>query len=391
MKRILIQRDCKGITMAVAEHQRLLEYDTEQESERRMIGNIYLGRVANVLPGMQAAFVDIGKGKNAYLYRDELLPAHLEQKPKQKPSIERLVSQGDELLVQVTKEGIGKKGPRITTQISLPGRWVVYMPEADYVAVSRKIASEQEKMRLKLIGESLRMNREGLILRTVSEGESQESLEQDVRQLRDKWDRINKQAMHAHAPSELYSEPDLALRTARDLFSSDIDEFVCNDPETVDQVKQFVNKNHPALVDRIYLYESNKPLFEHYGLQDEIKQLFQNRQPLKSGGSVVMDFTEALTVMDVNTGKFTGTNNLEETILQTNLEAAEVIARLLKLRDIGGIIIVDFIDMETNEHREKVLHRMKELAALDRSRTYVVGWTGLGLLEMTRKKVRMNE
>lgn len=388
MKRILIQRDCKGMKMVVVDNEILIEYEEELEADKRMAGNLYLGRVADVLPGLQAAFVDIGRGKNAYLYRDDLLPVHLEHKPKPKPSIEQLVQEGQELLVQVTKEGTGKKGPRITGQISLPGRWVVFMPEADYVAVSRKIVSEQEKARLRQLGEQMKRKGEGLILRTVSEGESKAALEQDVLQLREQWHAIKEKAAESKAPCQLYSEPDLAIRTARDLFSLDIDELVCDDSETTERIRHFVKMKHPTLVDRIHLYTGEVPVFEYYGLQQQIKQLHQNRHPLKSGGSVVFDFTEALTVVDVNTGKFIGTNNVEETILQTNLEAADTIARLLRLRDIGGIIIVDFIDMETSEYRAEVLKKMKEATANDRSRTVVVGWTGLGLLEMTRKRVR---
>mgnify|MGYP001323072950 CR=1 FL=1 len=391
MKRILIQRDGNGMKMALTDDGALMEYDAERHEDRRIVGNIYLGRVRNVLPGMQAACVDIGTGKNAYLYRDELLPVHLEQRPKQKPSIEQLVSEGQHVLVQITKEGIGKKGPRVSAQISLPGRWLVYMPEADYVAVSRKIASDEEKARLKKIGEELRQEGEGLILRTVSEGEAKESLEADLLQLRERWNRIKELKAQSKAPCELYSELDLALRTARDLFSSDIDEFICDDPMTADQVRRFVQAHDPALAGRIRLHQDELPLFERYGVDREVRRVFQNRHPLKSGGSLVVDFTEALTVFDVNTGKFTGSTDLEETIVQTNLEAADAIARILRLRDIGGIIIIDFIDMEKSSSREQVLQRMKELAARDRSRTVVVGWTGLGLLEMTRKKIRASD
>ncbi|WP_052487213.1 Rne/Rng family ribonuclease [Gordoniibacillus kamchatkensis] len=390
MKRIVLQSGADMTRVALLEDELVMEFDMDRPLERQQAGSVYLGRVVNVLPGMQAAFVDIGLEKNAFLYIDDLLPAHLEKQPAVKPSITELVKPGQTLIVQVDKEPSGTKGARVTTHYSLPGRWLVYMPQASYVAVSRKIEPDNEKRRLKTLGEQMRQGDEGIILRTVSAGQSVEALLGDLSLLREKWQAVLAAAQTAKAPSLLYRDADLLQRTFRDLIRQDVDDIVVDSAAAADKLRELLLPHAAESVPLIRVHDGAAPIFEAYGVNEQLEKAFRRKVWLPSGGYLIVDQTEALTVVDVNTGKYTGTVALEETVLHINLEAADAIARLLRLRNIGGIVIVDFIDMAEDANRSAVLARMTEAVNRDRIKTNVVGWTKLGLLELTRRKSRDN-
>lgn len=390
MKQLFIHSSHDVTQSALLENGKLVEFSLEKATGKSLIGNIYKGKVVNVLPGMQAAFVDIGLSKNAFLYVDDALHPHLDKQPKDKPSITELLTPGDELLVQVMKEPLGGKGARVTTHFSIPGRWLVYMPGADYVGISKKIDQETERLRLKSLAEDIRFEGEGLIMRTNAEGESRVSLEEDLNGLRAIWNQVIALSGSSAAPAELHKDSGLVHRLIRDVITPDTDELIIDDEDCLRDAKEYVRQAAPALQNRIRLYREQQPLFEQFGVKDQIDKAFQARIWLKSGGYLVWDQTEALTVIDVNTGKYTGTASLEETVFLTNLEAAEEIARLLRVRDVGGIIIVDFIDMDTEDHRHQVVQRLETTMKRDRTKCQVVGWTRLGLLEITRKKAREN-
>jgi len=388
LKRIVVHGHRDETTVALLEDGKLTEFFVERPNVRKLVGNIYKGKVVNVLPGMGAAFVDIGIEKNAFLYIDDLLPAHLEHQPKVKPSIDTLVRAGDELLVQIVREPVGTKGARVTTHYALTGRWLVYMPEAGYVALSKKIEDEEERKRLKALGERLCSGKEGVILRTVANGEGFEALESDMKLLRERWKRIEASASRLQAPNEVYADVELVPRLIRDIVTDQIDDIVVDEPDRLQEAKRMLESIAPRLADRVRLHEDRKTIIEAYGVKDQLELALQPKQWLASGGYVVIDQTEALTVVDVNTGKYTGSTNLEETVLTTNVEAAEEIARQLRLRDIGGIIVIDFIDMELEENRRRIIEALEAAVQKDRTKAHIVGWTKLGLLEMTRKKVR---
>ncbi|MFD2612576.1 Rne/Rng family ribonuclease [Paenibacillus gansuensis] len=379
--------------VALLEHGKLVEFYEEHKQERTMAGNIYRARVVNVLPGMQAAFVDIGQKKNAFLYVDDLLDPHLEKQPKNKPSITALVREGEELLVQVTKEPSGSKGARVTTHFALPGRCMVYMPFADYVGVSRKLGSEAERNRLKLLGEQLREPGEGIILRTAAEGAGAEQLSYDLLFLRKLWTSIYERRKESEAPCLLYGELDVVPRLVRDAFTTEIDRMSINEQDKLQSIVSLLQGFAPELVSRVTYAPTPESRSRMQGIERELERSFQRKVSLASGGYLVVDSTEALTVIDVNTGKYIGTDgkdSLELTVFDTNMEAAEEIARLLRLRDIGGIVIVDFIDMQQDRHKEEVQERLVSTMKKDRSKHHVIGWTKLGLMELTRRKIREN-
>ncbi|GAC41380.1 Rne/Rng family ribonuclease [Paenibacillus popilliae] len=388
MKQMIVHCEEQVTQMALLEHGRLVEYAVEQATGTTSVGSFYKGRVVNVLPGMQAAFVDIGQKKNAFLYVDDCLHPHLEKQPEQKPPITSLLRVGQELIVQVMKEALGGKGARVTTHYSLPGRYLVYMPNADYIGVSKKIEQEAERTRLKQLAEELRENEEGLIIRTVAERESRETLQGDIETLRELWKRTTLRSSQAEAPALLHHDLNMVERLVRDAFSREVDQLLIDNVRQAERLHTFVRSVAPDLEDRIHTYKEAEPLFRRYHVHEQLDKAFQRKTWLESGGYLVWDQTEALTVVDVNTGKYTGTSHLEETVYTTNMEAAEEIARLIRLRDIGGIIIIDFIDMDTEEHRQHVVEQLETMMKKDRTKCLVVGWTKLGLLELTRKKVR---
>lgn len=390
MKQIVVRYESGASSVALMEDGQLAEFFVEQPGERERAGNIYKGKVVNVLPGMQAAFVDIGLKKNAFLYIDDLLPVHLDKKPKVKPSITELVKEGEEILVQVRKEPLGTKGARVTTHFTIPGRWVVLLPDADYVAVSRKIESEQERQRLKAIGSQIKRQGDGVIIRTVAENESLDALAKDMGMLDDIWAGIGRRAAETEAPTLLYRDLGMVPRLVRDLFSDSVEELVIDDGRSAAEIGMLISSMAPELGNRIRVYDGADSVFRHYSIDEQIERAFRRKIWLKNGAYLVVDPTEALTVIDVNTGKFTGTVDLEMTVFETNMEAAEEIARLLRLRDMGGMIIVDFIDMSEEKHRRLVTDKLEHCMRKDRTKVQVVGWTKLGLVEITRKKVRPN-
>lgn len=388
MKQMIVNCSPPITRMALLEEGALVEYAAEREQQQGLAGSYYKGRVVNVLPGMQAAFVDIGHKKNAFLYVDDVLHPHLDKQPAVKPSIDALLKPGQEIVVQVRKEPHGGKGARVTTHYTLPGRWIVYMPGAEYVGVSKKIAREAERNRLKGIGERLRTGEEGLILRTVAEDEPASSVEGDLELLRSQWERIVRRAAQTPAPGLLHRDLSIVQRFIRDAFDPEKDELWIDSPRAAEEAEAFLHDLAPDRHKPVRLYAGSEPIFEARGVQEQLRRGFSRKIALNGGATLIWEETEALTVIDVNTAQYTGVASLEETVTAANLRAAEEIGRLIRLRDTGGIIIVDFIDMEREENRKLVTDRLESVVARDRTKTHILGWTRLGLLEMTRKKTR---
>ncbi|AIQ65146.1 ribonuclease [Paenibacillus stellifer] len=388
MKQMIVHCSEHVTRMALLDEGKLVEYAAERGEQEELVGSYYKGRVINVLPGMQAAFVDIGQKKNAFLYIDDVLHPHLEKQPPVKPSIDTLLHPGQEIIVQVRKEPRGGKGARVTTHFTLPGRWMVYMPSAEYVGVSKKIVRDSERNRLKALGERLRENEEGLIMRTVAEDEPPEAVEGDLETLRAQWKGILRRADQAEAPALLHRDLSIVQRFLRDAFDPKQDELIIDSARAAKEAEVFLEDMAPGRPGAVKLDEAGDSVFVRYRIWDELNRSFARKIMLDGGGTLIWDETEAFTVIDVNTAQYTGGSTLEETVTRTNLLAAEEIGRLIRLRDTGGIIIVDFIDMEQEEHRKLVTDRLESVLAKDRTKTHILGWTRLGLLEMTRKKAR---
>jgi ribonuclease G len=391
-KQILVSTDNRELRVAILEDGRTVEYYLERGAgEKGVVGNIYKGRVANVLPGMQAAFIDIGIEKNAFLYIDDalsLLPGDLP--PERKPQINELLREGQEIIVQVSKEAVGSKGPRVTTNLTLPGRILVMMPNATYVGVSRRIEDEAERERIKGIAEKIRDENTGVIVRTAAEGADESAFESDYTFLKAQWQRVQKQAKTVKVPGIIYRDLDLLSRSVRDFFTDDVDEFIVDSMEAYETVRELLQYGSRHLQERVRLYRGRENLFSAHRIDQDLEKALKRKVWLKSGGFMVIDQTEALTAIDINTGKFVGTTSLEETVLKTNLEAARELVRQIRLRDIGGIIIIDFIDMRDPAHKQLVLEELEAQLKKDRTRAHVLGMTQLGLIEMTRKKVRQS-
>ena len=381
--------------VALVEDKELVEIYIERPCSARMAGNIYRGKVSSVLPGMQAAFIDIGHEKNAFLYVGDIL-SNKDYSEDDEDSVQDvreynicdLIRAGQELTVQVIKEPIGSKGPRVTTNITLPGRHLVLLPDAEYTGVSRRIENDNERMKLKKIAEKIKPEGIGLIVRTASEGMEEEDFIQDLNFLIKLWDSIKQKEHSGPVPRCIHKDLSLVYRAVRDMFTLNIDKFIINDRQQYAKVLELVDMISPALKNRVEYFSKNYDMFEYYQLESRITKALSRKVWLKCGGYLVIDRTEALTVIDVNTGKFVGGRSLEDTVLKANIEAAREIARQIRLRDIGGIIIIDFIDMHQHEHQQMVLDALKQALRKDRTKTTVVGMTGLGLIEMTRKKVR---
>ncbi|WP_189165293.1 Rne/Rng family ribonuclease, partial [Sphaerisporangium melleum] len=386
VERVMVVRRQHGRTqIAVLEDGVLVEHYVDRESSQSYVGNVYLGKVQNVLPSMEAAFIDVGKGRNAVLYAGEVNfdTAGLEGQPKR---IESALKSGQSVLVQVTKDPIGHKGARLTSQISLPGRYLVYVPDGSMTGISRKLP-DKERSRLKAILKKVMPENAGVIVRTAAEGASEEELARDVARLSAQWENIQRKAKSASPPELLSSEPDLTVRVVRDVFNEDFSSLVVAGDEAWGTVDEYVRYVAPHLSDRLTKWEDGD-VFAAYRIDEQIAKAMERKVWLPSGGSLVIDRTEAMTVVDVNTGKFTGQGgNLEETVTRNNLEAAEEIVRQLRLRDIGGIIVIDFIDMVLESNRDLVLRRMLECLARDRTKHQVAEVTSLGLVQMTRKRV----
>jgi ribonuclease E len=387
VERNMVVRQRKDRTqIAVLEDGVLVEHYVNRSSQQSYVGNVYLGKVQNVLPSMEAAFVDVGKGRNAVLYAGEVNfdVSGLEGQPKR---IESALKAGQSVIVQVTKDPVGHKGARLTSQISLPGRYLVYVPGASMTGISRKLP-DTERNRLKLILKKVMPENAGVIVRTAAEGAAEEELSRDVARLAAQWEAIEKKSKTASAPALLYSEPDLTIRVVRDVFNEDFSHLVVAGDEAWDTVDEYVRYVAPHLADRLTRWAEDRDVFAAYRIDEQLTKALERKVWLPSGGSLVIDKTEAMTVIDVNTGKFTGQGgNLEETVTRNNLEAAEEIVRQLRLRDVGGIVVIDFIDMVLESNRELVLRRLLECLARDRTKHQVAEVTSLGLVQMTRKRV----
>lgn len=415
--------------IARLENGAVAELYIERDDDEQVVGNIYKGVVNRVLPGMQAAFVDIGLEKATFLYVSDVVddifdddeedeeeeangkeeattpendkpaessPDNRRQRPKRfhkkhsrnLPKIEDILKEGQQIVVQVAKAPIRTKGARVTSHASIPGRYIVYMPTIDHIGVSRRISTHQERMRLRKIIQENRPSKGGFIARTVCAGATEEALIQDMKNVHEMWQGASKKNDQLKPPALLYQDMGLVLRSVRDLMSSEIDRLVIDSKDDYDAIMAFMNKFMPDLAGRVELYSSESPIFDVYGIESEINRALTKKVWLKSGGYLIIDQNEALTSIDVNTGRFVGRDSFEDTILKTNLEAAEEIAYQLKLRNIGGIIINDFIDMERYGNRQKVFYALKDALRKDRTRTTITKISDLGLVEMTRKRTR---
>jgi ribonuclease E len=372
--------------IAVLEERQLVQHYVTRIGAHSMVGNVYMGRVQNVLPGMEAAFVDVGRGRNAVLYAGEVnwSPEDLEGAP---PRIEHVLKSGQSVLVQVTKDPIGGKGARLTAQISLPGRYLVLAPNSDVSGISRRLP-DAERRRLKAIFKDIKPSEHGLIVRTAAEGAPREALATDLQRLLEEWKEIEKRSKKAKAPAVLYEEPELTVRVVRDLFTDEeYRELVTDSPRVFGLVTDYLRDVAPDVLSKVRLHEGPLSAFEEFHIVEQIHKGLDRKVWLPSGGYLVIDRTEAMTVIDVNTGRSVGKSNLEETVVNTNLEAASEVARQLRLRDIGGMIVIDFIDMLLEQNKQKVIDQMKEALAQDKSRSQVFDISPLGLLEVTRKRV----
>ena len=356
-----------------------------------LAGNIYKSRVANVLPGMEAAFVDIGLERNAFLHvgdiRSQRLAGEEVEESFGKGAIAQRLRVGQEILVQVTKEPMGTKGARVTTYVALPAYYVVLMPTVNYVGVSRRIENEPERKRLRQMADRLRPKGMGVIVRTAAEGAEEKDLTQDIQFLLQVWNRVEERSKSSRAPALVYQDLHLIRRVVRDLFTDEVERFLIDSKEEFQRVQDLLGSFAPQLKPRVHLYRGETSVFEHTGVERELEKALRRKVWLKAGGYIVVDRTEALTIMDVNTGKYVGKTDLASTILRTNLEAVEETIRQIMLRDIGGIILVDFIDMESESHRKKVMAALHEAVRRDRSKVHIIDMTGLGVVEITRKRM----
>ena len=383
---MIVRSKDEKIQLGVLEDKVLVEHYVAKASEASLIGNVYLGKVQNVLPSMEAAFVDIGRGRNAVLYSGEV-DWELAETGNQPRRIELALKSGDTVLVQVTKDPVGQKGARLTSQISLPGRYLVYVPNGSMNGISRKLP-ESERARLKKILKEVLPEEAGVIVRTASEGATEEQLTLDVQRLQEQWADIEKKVKKGNAPALLHSEPDLLVKIVRDVFNEDFQKMVISGGDSHQVITEYLQGVAPDLLERIEIYKGEKDIFDEYRIGEQIAKALDRKVYLPSGGSLVIDRTEAMTVVDVNTGKFVGSGgNLEETVTKNNLEAAEELVRQLRLRDIGGIVVVDFIDMVLESNRDLVLRRLMECLSRDRTKHQVAEVTSLGLVQMTRKKL----
>ena len=392
--------------VAVLENKVVTELYVDRAKKKDFVGNVYKGKVVKVLPGMQAAFVDIGLERAAFMHvsdlsvgtepGDILVESDEDEKGPEFPRprrqtvlpIQELLEEDQELVVQISKGPIGTKGPRVTSYCSLPGRFLVLMPNVDHIGISRRIAEEDERGRLKDIMKRIREPGYGYIVRTVSEGVSEEDLKSDVGFLTAMWQDIVKKQDVYPAPAALHTDLDLTLRVVRDLFTKNVKRLLIDSKEECEAVKEFVRRYLPDQTSRIFHYDKDESLFDHLGIEMEISRALSRKVWLKSGGHIVIDHTEAMTVIDVNTGRYVGKRDQEETILRNNLEAAREIAYQIKLRGIGGIIIIDFIDMERGRNRDKVYQALVDAMANDKARTRISRISDLGLIEISRERVR---
>jgi ribonuclease G len=410
MKReILISTTSRETRVAILEDEQLVELLVDRPEARRMVGDIYLGRVEAVQPGIQAAFVDIGTEKSAFLHASDVVAGDAEDEDEEEdeddsgetprgrgrrekaPPIQDVVKKGDTLVVQVSKEPISTKGPRVTAQVSLAGRFLVFMPHASRVGVSRKIGERAERQRLREQVEGMLPEKAGgVIVRTVGEDATPEAFQRELSTLMGTWKKIKRKTTFVRAPALLHRETSLTRGIIRDVFSTKIEKIEVDSRQVYNEIVEYLKGVAPELIERIHLYEGNVPLFDRADVETEIRDLFKRRCELPSGGYLIIEPTEALVSVDVNSGRFTGKKDPEKTILKTNLEAAREVARQIRLRDIGGIIVCDFIDMETRSNRDRVLQELRTHLGRDRARTKAFPVSDLGLIEMTRQRVRQS-
>lgn len=417
---ILINRAFGETRVALLEDGAAAEVYVERDHDLGLVGNVYKGKVTRVLPGMQAAFVDVGLDRAAFLYVDDILsPAtrgakaadaddEEEAEPDEdgvvheavaaphesappKPSISDVIREGQDILCQVSKDPLGTKGARVTTHITLAGRYIVYMPTTTHIGISKRITDETERKRLRTAIEQVAAARAipgGFIVRTEGAGIEEAKLAEDVDFLRTLWTEVEARAGRFPAPALIQPDLDLVLRASRDLFTREIDKVIVDDAKEADRIREFVRKYSPDLESRVEVFDGPVPLFDHYGVEGEIERALHRKVGMKSGASIVIDQAEALTAIDVNTGRFVGKQNLEATILRTNLEAVREVVTQLRVRNIGGIIVIDFIDMESQDNRERVYQAFVEEMKRDRAKTHILPISALGVIEMTRKRVR---
>ncbi|HXD47620.1 MAG TPA: Rne/Rng family ribonuclease [Gemmatimonadaceae bacterium] len=411
MKReILINANPRETRVAIIEDDQLVELLVDRPEARRMVGDIYLGRVEAVLPGIQAAFVDIGTEKSAFLHASDLVYPEDEEaegdddsedddedtergrrRRAKAPAIQDVLKRGQDLIVQVSKEPISTKGPRVTAQVSLAGRFLVYMPFAERVGVSRKIGDREARKRLRAqVEEVLPKDSGGVIVRTVGEDVTKETLERELTTLIGQWKRIKRKTHFVRAPNVVHRETSLTRGLMRDVFSTKVEQVTVDSKQVHNEILEYLKGIAPELSDRIKLYEDQTPLFDKANIEQELRDLFKRRCDLPSGGYLIIEPTEALVSVDINSGRYTGKKDPEKTILKTNLEAAREVARQARLRDLGGIIVCDFIDMETKSNRDKVLQELRTHLGRDRARTKAFSVSELGLIEMTRQRVRQS-
>lgn len=384
-KELIISYKIHNTKVALVEDGQLVEFYTEGENTTRSLGNIFKGKVQDILPGMQAAFVNIGYNKNAFLYVGDLKNS---ADSDQNLPIENQLKKGQDILVQVSKEQIGTKGARITCQLTLPGRYLVLMPYNNYVGISRRIEDEIERERLKEIAEEIKDPNMGVIIRTVAEKIDKEALQKDLDFLIGLWNNTLENYQNYASPAIVYSDVDLVERALRDLFDNQVDCIYIDDQDQYRKIVNILKRKNSYLMDKVKLYQSKRPILNSFGLEKDLEKAFQRKIWLKNGSYLVIDQLEALTVIDVNTGKFVGTKNLADTVLKTNLEAVREICRQIRLRDVSGIIIIDFIDMLRDEDKELVLTFLEQEMKKDQTKGQILGITKLGLVEITRKKVR---
>src|SRR6476619_1236101 len=430
MKReILINAGARETRVAILEDEKLVELLVDRPDNRRMVGDVYLGKVEAVLPGIQAAFVDIGTEKSAFLHASDLVresaedaededddddddrPAepssngargrngdetvaaavHQSRRSRKAPPIQDALKRGQEIMVQISKEPISTKGPRVTAQISLAGRFLVYIPDSSRVGVSRKIGSGAERQRLKeQVAAILPDKSGGVIVRTVSEDVTPEMLQRELNSLMAQWKKIKRKTHFQKAPSLVNRESGLTRGLVRDIFSDKVDSLSVDSKQVYNEIAGYLKDIAPDLISRVKLHESQVPLFDTADIEEEIRDIFKRRCDLPSGGYLIIEPTEALVSIDVNSGRYTGKKDPEKTVLRTNMEAAMEIARQLRLRDVGGIIVCDFIDMETKQNRDRVLQELRQHLSRDRARTKAFAVSDLGLIEMTRQRVRQS-
>ena len=400
-KEIFINESMGETRIAIQENNQLVEVYVEKQDNHRMVGNVYKGKVENVLPGMQAAFVDIGYDLNAFLPFSEIgsdeyiIEESGGKKGKNNKSfkydnIEVDLKKDQEIYVQVIKEPFAGKGPRVTTEVALPGRLLVLVPNANYIGISKKIWDKFERRRLKKIAQRLRVQNVGVIIRTVAEGKSEQHIENDFNQLINNWNKIENKADHESAPALVYEDLETASSVVRDLLTPDVEKIIIDSKRLFKKTQKYLEDVSPSLLDRLELYKLKSPLFESFGIESEIEKLMRPKAWLKSGAYLIIEKTEAMVVVDVNSGRFVGKKLHEENSLKINLEAAREVARQLRLRDLSGLIVIDFIDMKFEENRKKVYHELRRELKRDRAKVAVAPITEFGLLEMTRQRIRVS-